>query len=306
MSAYVTKLDHILNGSERLDLPGLGKEPPDIIARCREECKQKEERYQRSCDVLRARVTAAMKEQGCPSCIRANPFCGSDLTSGSTSSGMSPVTTRNVLRLPIAFHLMTQFDMIKGNTDISVWLTCDQVQTVFSRVNQIWRPAGIQFDFNGCYEYDDLPSEDEADALRVLENTGKGEDGRKAAQTMLAYNKSVTLPASLNIVFIPYIGEGLAGNTPDGGPNALVAVWRYHSRRHVSPEMTRLSGGRGSIAHVTAHEIGHSLGLTHQTYGESNLMGGDIRGDQITDRQIAIARGKAVTLRKRFADLSHK
>ena len=71
----------------------------------------------------------------------------------------------------------------------------------------------------------------------------------------------------------------------DGIANGLAFVGDNGIAMHVGDNLPRSAGGRTTIAEVTAHEIGHNLGLTHVNTN-NNLLAASGSGSDLTNSQI--------------------
>ena len=71
----------------------------------------------------------------------------------------------------------------------------------------------------------------------------------------------------------------------DNVANGLAFVGSGGIAMHVGDNLVDFAAGRDTIAAVTAHEIGHNLGLAHVT-GTTNLLSESGRGTDLTTAQI--------------------
>jgi len=92
--------------------------------------------------------------------------------------------------------------------------------------------------------------------------------------------------SSRNVIDL-YFVERVPGfaDVGDGTANGLAFVGSSGAAIHIGDNLVDFSSGRQTIAEVTAHEIGHNLGLSHvNTSG--NLLSSSGSGSDLTDSQI--------------------
>ncbi len=75
------------------------------------------------------------------------------------------------------------------------------------------------------------------------------------------------------------------GNVSDSTANGLAFVGAAGAAVHIGDELVDFAAGRQTIAEVTAHEIGHNLGLSHVNIS-GNLLASSGSGSDLTTSQI--------------------
>ena len=139
--------------------------------------------------------------------------------------------------------------------------TLEDVGAILERVNELWRPAGVRFDV--------------AHIARVTAPDGPLEAvvAGRINQFLAALGNEVALeqPSTLNIFYVRAIG-GPNGFAPAGTRVALVI-----DTPSVDDER------------VTAHELGHQLGLHHVLSDEGRLLFPGTNGRALTDEEAQVA-----------------
>lgn len=222
------------------------------------------------------------------------------------------------LILPVSFILLDSFIMRHSTFVMDVWVRCfDIINTILPDVNRLWSPAGVRFKLIACKCYTFAPTVPQKEALNVLENSNrrleqsdsKLNSVRLSAIQTISSGLGVSREDSINIFLLPYMGQTRQGNTH--GTNVVCGTWSDKpSRGQLPPSKVLLTEPgdfvQGSLSRTIAHEIGHVLGLRHPINSSiPRLMGGDINGNLLTEKEIEISRRRAKHYLRLFAEVQN-
>ena len=185
------------------------------------------------------------------------------VTSGPKASGQA-AESLPVLTVPVRVHLMHSATQARLNTT----LTETDVQRIFGKVNKIWAQAGIH-----------LAVEPVAYTLaRELPRAGRLKED--FALMKAAVPKESLSATAINVYYVKEVG-----------PNGF-----YYGEAIAVKDTAALKQVPGGldepIPRVTAHEIGHALGLPHRQ-DDTNLMASGKSGYLLNGEEIQTARAKA-------------
>ena len=172
-----------------------------------------------------------------------------------------------LLTLPVRVHLVQSATDMKLNTS----LTETDVQRIFKKVNMIWAQAGIHFELEAIRHTQalDLPVGPKARLDDDLMRAAMPAESRKGV--------------AINVFYVKKLG-----------PNGF-----YYGEAIAVKDTAALKpvkdGLDEPIPRVTAHEIGHQLGLKHRQ-DNLNLMASGRNGYSLNDEEIKTARAKALII----------
>ena len=169
-----------------------------------------------------------------------------------------------IITLPVRIHLVQSDDTPAMHTT----LVEADVRRIFGKVNMIWAAAGIQFEIESIVQT-------KATALKP-EMRLKPEFDRVHAMIP----KERLCATAIDVCYVKEVR-----------PNGF-----YYGEPVVVKDTAKLREVPGGIdeplPRVTAHEIGHALGLKHRQE-TTNLMQSGTTGYSLNDTEISIARAKA-------------
>ncbi len=169
-------------------------------------------------------------------------------------------------------------------TDLSSTFTKNEIQLYFDKVNQIWKQAGIQYNIRS---FETININDLIFSNTNYENYSNREFRiilEELSEANISTN-SMTNEGVWTLVLINKFAH------PAGG------VW---SKRTETVFFAQTQNGVPVVKNILAHELGHSLSLTHVDADQNpdNLMktgdGNPETAEKLTDEQITIARQKAL------------
>lgn len=180
------------------------------------------------------------------------------------SAGEPATGAMSVLTLPVRVHLVQSTTLPAMQTT----LTEEDIRRIFGKVNKVWAQAGIQFEIESIGPTRALALQPE---MRL-----KPEFVRVHSQIP----KERLSAAALDVCFVKEV-------TPNGF---------YHGELVVVKDVASLRTVPGGLdeplPRVTAHEIGHALGLKHRQ-DITNLMQSGTTGYSLNEAEITTARAKA-------------
>lgn len=178
-----------------------------------------------------------------------------------------------VLTIPLRVHLVQS----ETNPDMCTTLVEADVRRILGKVNKVWSQAGIQFEIEsiGPTQAQPLPAD-----VRL-----KTEHDRVHAMIP----KERLSPAAIDVCYVKKV-------QPNGFYYGEPVVVKDTASLREVPE-----GLDEPLPRVTAHELGHALGLKHRQ-DTVNLMASGTAGFSLNDDEIRIARAKAEGWLRKFAE----
>jgi hypothetical protein len=152
--------------------------------------------------------------------------------------------------------------------DMHTTLTEQDIQRIFGKVNMIWSQAGIRFELEPIRH------------TQALDVPAPIKPNLKYARFADAVPKGAMSPTALNVFYVKKLG-----------PNGF-----YYGTGIAVKDTAKLKEVAGGldepIPRVTAHELGHALGLGHRQDG-NNLMASGLSSFLLNEPEIQMAREKA-------------
>ena len=153
-----------------------------------------------------------------------------------------------------------------------------QEADILRRIDEIFAQADIDIEFLPARQIND-----------TFTNVGNGTGTRASADLnrIVSNGDARGIGSSDRNVIDLYFVERVPAfdDIGDSVANGLAFVGSGGIAMHVGDNLVDFAAGRDTIAAVTAHEIGHNLGLSHVS-GNGNLLSEGGRGTDLTDSQI--------------------
>lgn len=244
--------------------------------------------------------------------VRSNRLfllCTAVLAYWSMAALAAQSTPRQEITLPVCIHIVSDLVMDKRGRQMTGWITQSDIRnTVLAEVNAIWHPAGIRFDAVCIRSSRSLNPPQKERLLAGIANARRNADGKSDPERIKKLQKLIDFtderPETINIYFVPYLGEKSQGHAKRKKKRIFVGLWSDKKTNGAPPKKFQLTESRpfneGSVSRTLAHELGHVLGLKHpdkklqREFGL--LMGGRKEGYRLTKEDISTARAEAKKL----------
>jgi hypothetical protein len=175
--------------------------------------------------------------------------------------------------VPLRVHVLTADDPV-----IDCKLTDDDVRRIIGKVNRVWRPAGVYFGLESIVRE---PAAGAERFTRVREQLG--------AAPMALYPGLI--PDASHHAF-----HGLHVYYVHKLPVNGVYMGKDYAFVQETARLREVEGGIDEpVPRVTAHELGHALGLMHRQ-AETNLMASGTTGTLLNAQEVERARAGAVKI----------
>ena len=175
-----------------------------------------------------------------------------------------------------------------GSNQAEFFGNAQQQADILARIDQIFDVANIDIEF--------LPARRVNDTFINVGNNPSGERPSNDLDRIVSSGDRNGLGSSNRNVIDLYFVEQVPAfrDLGDGTANGLAFIGSSGIAMHVGDDLVRTSGGRATIAEVTAHEIGHNLGLSHVNIS-NNLLVSSGSGTDLTDSQINTILGSSLS-----------
>ncbi len=242
----------------------------------------------------------------------------------------APLVSTDILEVPLKIHLLTEMPMQIRNASgdgfcedcelMDSWITQDQISNeIMPEVNRIYEQANIHWDIQE-FIVEPAAQRSYAEAADWLSLSDRSSDNAERISKYFDLIPASTVDETMvNLYFVTFIGNTRQGrankcsqnlpfglsdppfNMSDPSRACSLTINGQWSNKYLPdgapPEKRVLFAPEGtpSLAMTVAHELGHTLDLSHPDSGEINLMQGATSGHNLTDEQISEAREFAFT-----------
>jgi acyl-CoA thioesterase-1 len=213
------------------------------------------------------------------------------------------------LALNLRVHIMQSDPWIHwSNNAMSTWVTSDDLTTkVISRVNEIWRQAGISWTIEDVIvepinQYFDYLTDIDFIVNSSIDDQGEPDRSRLPLLYNLQQPSNHSSPRQLrgnlfHVYIFPFVGNSSLGDAmQEFGWHSVVGAWsNKHNDGNVPEKVFLLESqsepARGSLSRSIARQLGLVLGLSHSC---DNCLMSEV-GYQIDEPQKNTARTVAIT-----------
>ena len=165
-----------------------------------------------------------------------------------------------------------------GSNQAEFFGSAAQEADIKNRIDEIFGQADIDIEF--------LPTRRINDTFTNVGNGGGTRTGNDLGRIISNGDASGIGNSDRNVIDLYFVERVPGfGDVSDGTANGLAFVGSAGAAVHIGDNLVDFSSGRQTIAEVTAHEIGHNLGLSHVNIN-GNLLASSGSGSDLTDSQI--------------------
>lgn len=197
------------------------------------------------------------------------------------------------LILPLRVHVLRSDDLPEANCGLSD----ADIDRILKKVNGIWHPAGIHFGLESIVREPAEPT----DRYRLARNLALGdadedEDDQDDAEPKARRRRRVRLPNGLFRLLRPEASRAFDGlhvyYVHDFDVNGVYMGSDYAFVKETASLRPVEGGIDEPLPRVTAHELGHALGLPHRQ-DRTNLLASGTTGTGLSAAEIERARERA-------------
>jgi hypothetical protein len=208
------------------------------------------------------------------------------------------------IELPLEIHLIQNMEMTRRGVVMTNWVTATDIEkTVMPEINRIWRQAGIRWTLVNIkgQPLRDSPERHDLQTAVLNFTRASSEDLPQLARPAraVARQNGGNDRSQFHLFVVPYVGRTLQGFAVPSARVSFLGVWTDKpSNGADAPRRVKLTEPEplfiGSLARTASHELGHLLGLKHDSCTVRCLMGETrSQGYLLTTRQIETVRAKA-------------